>query len=422
MARMRENAMYQVGGNILFALTQAGLMMVLARLGGPKAVGTFSYALALVNPVMLFFNLGLRNLVSTDSTHTFAPQMYQAVRHGAMAVGGLLCVGLAVVLAPGWLAVAVTLAMVVAKMAEAQSELLYGMLQRAEKNMYIAISLALRGVGGLVALGAVFWATRDIFWATMAYAGAWQLVASVYDVRHTRRHAGVGEVADREGYGWGALRPLVLMGLPLGMTVLIINLNTSLPRLVLGHGGDMAGVGYLASMMYALMLGALVVNAVGQVMAPRMAKLFAQGNRAGYLRMMAQGVGISAGMGLLGVGAAALVGGPVLVLLFGPSYAAMGGLFVAVCGVAPFMFASTFLGYAVTATRRLDGYAPTYGAVAVVNALVCLWVIPRWGLEGAVASLYVASWVRNVGDVGLLLYVLNKGQRNTGTEGQGKAV
>ena len=67
-------------GDALYAACQWGLLMVLARLGTPEMVGQFALALAVTAPVIIFSNLGLRPLQSTDACHQFAFGDYLTLR------------------------------------------------------------------------------------------------------------------------------------------------------------------------------------------------------------------------------------------------------------------------------------------------------------------------------------------------------
>ena len=68
--RMRTNVRWNVLGNVSYALGQWLQLVILARMGGPAAVGAYAFALALTAPVMMFASLCLRFLRFSGSPST----------------------------------------------------------------------------------------------------------------------------------------------------------------------------------------------------------------------------------------------------------------------------------------------------------------------------------------------------------------
>jgi O-antigen/teichoic acid export membrane protein len=66
LRRFWSHAGVMAAGQGVYALSQWGVLVVLARLAGPEALGCFALALAVTAPVMLPSNLALRSALVTD--------------------------------------------------------------------------------------------------------------------------------------------------------------------------------------------------------------------------------------------------------------------------------------------------------------------------------------------------------------------
>ncbi|MGH2687920.1 MAG: lipopolysaccharide biosynthesis protein, partial [Actinomycetota bacterium] len=133
---MRE-AGRSLGGNVVWTLSgyaaslacQAGILLTLARRGGPEQLGQFALGLAVAAPVVLFANLGLRRVQATDtgSRYRFADYFGLRLLTSAVAAGGVSV--LAVTTGVGPDTGAVIAAMGVAKAVEAAADVACGLFQ-----------------------------------------------------------------------------------------------------------------------------------------------------------------------------------------------------------------------------------------------------------------------------------------------------
>ncbi|HMW55726.1 MAG TPA: lipopolysaccharide biosynthesis protein, partial [Accumulibacter sp.] len=77
---LRKNFSWSLVGNIVYALCQWMMLIIIARLGNARDVGIYSLALAISAPVMLFLGMNLRVAIATDQKHQFNIQDYLALR------------------------------------------------------------------------------------------------------------------------------------------------------------------------------------------------------------------------------------------------------------------------------------------------------------------------------------------------------
>lgn len=414
---LRRNMAWTLAGNVTYAGCQWAQLMVLARLVTPDMVGHFSLALAVTAPVILFCNLQLRAVQATDATRRYLFGHYLALRLLTTALALLVIAGLSV--AGGFEGPAAVLlpAVAAAKGFESVSDVVYGLLQQREHMGPIARSMAARGLLSVTALGGVVYLTGSVAWGVAAMAAAWGAVLAAYDLPNARRalHAeGAGGGALTPVWDASALRRLARLALPLGLVMMLISLNTNIPRYFVEHALGAARLGVFAAMASLMLAGSTLVQALGQAASPRLAKHFAEGNMRAFKGLLWRLCGLGACAGAGGVLAAVAAGGPLLTLLYGPAYAADTGAFVWLMAAAAVGYVASCLGYAMTAARRFRVQVPLFFAVGAVTAGACAALVPAWGLTGAAWAMGAAALAQGAGALWVTVQAVTDVSRREG--------
>src|SRR5256885_11268229 len=129
---LKRNVAWALAGNLGYSACQWGVLVCIAKLGTAADVGRFALGLALTAPVITLTSLNLRLLQSTDARSDHPFNVYLSVR----LIGTVL--GLAAIavmaLAVGYRGDLLYLILVVAfaKAFEAVSDVVFGLLQKAE--------------------------------------------------------------------------------------------------------------------------------------------------------------------------------------------------------------------------------------------------------------------------------------------------
>ena len=66
-----RNISWTLVGNLVYAASQWGMLILLARLATPQIVGQYALALAVSAPVFMALNLQLRGVQATDAAQDF---------------------------------------------------------------------------------------------------------------------------------------------------------------------------------------------------------------------------------------------------------------------------------------------------------------------------------------------------------------
>lgn len=367
-------------------------------------VGRFSLGLAIGAPVMMLTNLQLRGVQATDARRQYRFGHYLALRLVMTTVAVAVIALIACLAGYPFETAAVVLIVGAAKASESLSDVYHGLLQQNERMARIAKSLMIKGPISLIATAWTLWATGSLVLAAGALAVAKTAVMVAYDTRSARTVAHDGFAPSWE---FSRLLSLARLALPLGVVMMLISLNTNVPRYFLESGWGERELGFFSAMAYLQVAGTAVVGALGQSASPRLARFHAAGDHDAFKRLLVRLCLIGIGLGAAGVLVAALLGAPVLALLYRPDYAEHAGVLVWLMGAAGLGYVSSFFGYAMTAARRFAVQLPLFGLVVLVCSLSCALLVPAYGLYGAAWSLMLASGVSLLGSGGVVVRVLS---------------
>lgn len=409
MTRRRSagrNFAWTLSAGLVYAFAQWGVLVLFARLGTVERVGELALGLAITAPVMLMARMQLRALQATDARGSYGFEHYLGLM-GLNVLGGvLLCGAISVVAGYSARVGQVVVLLAVAKGFEALSDVFYGALQRAERLVLIARSIIAKSVLSLVLVALALWLTGSSAVAAAALGLSWAVVLFVFDVPTYRRESG-GERPWRRLWQppWRAqgVRLWSLLGLAyaLGITSLLGSLRPNVPRYLLEAHAGQAELGVYAALAYFSALGGRVVQALGQVLTPRLGRYHAAGDARRYGRACLGFVGGAALVGLCAIAGAALLGRQVLTLFYGAAYAGNLGLFVWLMGAAALEYMGVSLQAALTAARELKAQMGMLVFSVVVVALASWWWVPRAGPVGAAWALSL-GWLAELSCSGWL--------------------
>jgi O-antigen/teichoic acid export membrane protein len=395
---LRKNFYWTFAGNAVYAGCQWAMLMALAKLCRPEQVGLFALGLATTAPILMLTNLQLRAVQATDARdeHPFAE--YLALRLLGTALALLVAIVVAFAVGRDPLGIAVIIAVAVAKGVESISDIVYGLFQSRESLDLMATSMLIKGPLSLAALACLVWLSRGVLIGTLGLVAAWTLVLFAYDLPLAAKVLG----------GWKFLRPVFRAGtslrllrtaLPLGLVMMIVSLTNNVPRYFVERDLGARDLGFFAALSAVTAAGVTVVGALGQSATPRMARLFANGDRAGFVRLVLRLAGVGGLLALAGVAVAALAGEPLLRLIYTAEYASHARTFLVINLAAGIGYVASFLGYAITAARQFVAQTPLSLAVGASTALSAWWLVPRLGIVGAAWATGCGMAVQLLGEI-----------------------
>lgn len=401
---LRRNFSWTLLGNVTYAACQWGMLVVLAKFGSPEMVGQFALGLAVTAPVILFASLALRSVQVTDARHQYLFGDYLGLRLITTVLALLVILGLTFMAGYRRETALVVVMVGVAKAIESVSDIFYGLLQRHERMDLIATSMLLKGPLSLAALSIGVYLTGSVLGGVLGLTAAWALILVGYDMPVSAMIFNPGQGSTVRGAEWTltALRPrwkaktlgqLAWLTFPLGLSLMLLSLNANIPRYFIERYWGERELGIFAALAQLMVVGGMVVNALGQSASPRLARYHSEKSKSAFLSLLLKLIGIGGLLGITGVLVVLIAGREVLTFLYRAEYADHVDAFVWVMVAAGLWYIASMIGYAATASRRIYYQPFALGGVIAASFLVCYGLVGTHGLWGAAISMVAASVV-----------------------------
>ncbi len=417
---LRTNFSWTLVGNIVYAASQWGMLMVLAKLGSPEMVGQFILGLAVTAPVIMFSNLHLRAVQFTDVKQEYLFGDYLSLRLLTTSFAVIAIVSIALSAGYRWETCLVVIIIGLAKAVESISDVFYGLIQQHERMDRLAISVMIKGLLSLFFLSIGVYLTHSVLWGSLGLLIAWTIVLASYDIRsgvlilHDSQKSleitskPMGWTLIKPQWQWEKLRKLVWLTLPLGFVMMLISLNTNIPRYFIERYLGERELGFFAAISYLIVATDMVVNALGQSASQRLAQYYAAGNGKDFCVLLIKFVVIGFIMGVLGILVVLIFGKEILNIFYKPEYAKYLDVLVLLMVTALISNLSSFLGYGMTAARCFSVQMPLFLVVTSTSAIFCIWLIPSMGLYGAAISIMIVAIVQAVLSFGVIIFALRQ--------------
>jgi O-antigen/teichoic acid export membrane protein len=424
---LRQNFSWTFAGNIIYAASQWGMLVVLAKLGSPEMVGQFTLGLAVTAPVIMFGNLQLRQIQITDVKQQYVFGDYLGLRLICLGLSLLTIAIITIVAGYRWEVCLVILTIGLSKAIESISDVFHGLFQFHERMDRIAISLSIKGPLSLLMLAIGVYSTGTVLGGAIGLTATWALVLLCYDIPRglailkTAASAHSDDAAEtstprRQNLAYWlqprfditVLRNLVTLSLPLGLVMMLISLNANVPRYFIEHYLGERELGIFSALSYLMIAGGIVVSALGQSASPRLAKYYAAGNSKEYKSLLVKTLLIGLLLGGVSSLVAAIAGKQILTILYRPEYAQQVYLFVLLMVAAGIGYVASFMGYGMTAAQYFRVQMPLFTITTGISAAICFWLVPTQGSIGAAIALIIGSIAQALLSLGVIFHALNK--------------
>jgi O-antigen/teichoic acid export membrane protein len=395
---MRRNIAWTATANIIYAFFQWGVLVAIARLGSSTMLGQFALGLAITAPVVILGNLQLRNIQATDADGQFEFGHYFALRLISVVISLSICVTIIAVAGYEIQTTKIILAIAFSKTIESLSDVAYGLLQKHERLDLIATSLLMRGPASLISIAMGLWLFGDLLWAVFGLTASWIAILLIHDFPNavrTMKHYEAKSIRPK----WNSKRLFALVRLtaPSGLAAGIGSLVPNIPKYFI-HGvlGENF-LGIFAALAYFNAAGITVINAMGQVASPRLARYFVLGRIKDFRLLLFKFIFSAVGIGFLGVFVAVVIGKPLLSTIYGEKYAAYSKTFTLLMISAGVSYVCWFFNTSMIAMRRLFYQLVIYSLVAITTGISCYFLIPIGGLKGAAGAAIIGGVIQLAG-------------------------
>jgi O-antigen/teichoic acid export membrane protein len=390
--RMRTNVRWNLVGNVVYALGQCLQLVILARMGGPAAVGAYAFALALTGPVMMFASMSLRFMHASDARgmYVFREYLYlRCITTVAAVFVVMIFAGVSGVSHEFW---SVLLPVCCMRAADALSDIYYGVWQGHERMSVIAWAMMLNSVSSVAFMTAGVALGGGVPGA--AVGSALGSCAALLFVRVRTASDSEVQRAVTSGSGpiaWRRVLRLSVEAAPLGFILLLSSLQQNVPRFFVQRFAGEAALGLFAAASQLTTAAEIVGGALAGAAGPRLARLFANGEIGSFRNLTSKLAAIGLALGAVGVLLSLLAGRWFLVHLYRPEFASGTRMLVVLSAAAGMVLVTSFLGYALTSARVITVQPVLLMITLTVLVMCCVLVVPRYGGDGAAWALVAAS-------------------------------
>ncbi len=400
---------WMLAGNAVYAGGQFATLMLLAKLLRPEMVGQYALGLAVVYPVMMFANLQLRAVITSDLREQTPFGYYLGLRLLTTSLGLAAVLLLTQLLRYGRELTTVVLMVGLAYSIETISDVYYARLQLHDRMAEISKSMIARASLSVLALSVATYITRSLLWGITGIVIARVTILLGYDI--CRRTHGLRtpacwlsrgqELTPR--FNLTVQRKLVWLSLPLGIVVLLGCLNASIPNFLIKHALGDRDVGIFAVLGFLVSVGNMAVVSLGQSAFTRLAASYANADFAAFALLIGRLLAFGAAIGAGGMLISELAGREILTLLFRPEYAQRADLLTWIMAAGGVLFMAQFLGFGMTAAKFYHSQVVVNVLANLILFLACYSLIGRRGLLGAILAMLIAATVQLAGSIVILV-------------------
>jgi O-antigen/teichoic acid export membrane protein len=374
-----NDASWLLGANVLRNLGLIVILVFLARLTTPEVVGRYALALAITTPVFTFAQLGIKGIYLTIATrHRLVA--YSTLLIASTMVAVLISLVLAVTFFPQGVLTVLIVALI--KVADSFAELFTAPLQLAGSTRTVFLAGAVTAILGSMATLSALVMTGSLDASLVALlvvsAAATLLILVIPALRGSSEATNLSHGVLLE---W---RPLLLAGVPMGLTNSVLALVVALPQYFLAPLHGQASVGIFAVLMYLLAVADIFTGTLTQAWIPSARRaVAAAATRVAFVR----GVLLTAGRWTLIFvplsAAGLLIGAVLLPVMFGAEYALDTQRAIALA-IAVLVLPLAHFGSTAVVVRNLYTHSVIASVIAAtVVALASAMLVPPFGILGA---------------------------------------
>lgn len=410
---LRSPLNHAIGGQIAHTLGQLAVLTSISHLQGVTSVGAFGVAMSLVTPVFILSNMGLRTAQAIDQEEAFSFADYAGFRIVTTGVALLVCGLLGLVLARDPTVLPIVLLFALAKCFDAASSLSHGTFLRHERVDLVFRSFLYRSVFTAILFFLLLWSGLPLWAAFTAQLVVWATVALCLDLpsawRLNSSHPSHIHITR------GLLSSIGRRSFPIGGTGFLIGLQPALLRLFIESQFGLAALGVFTNISAVFQAGALVSNAIRQVLAARFSKMRLRADFSGMSHTILKMLTLILLASTLGIAIVYQFGAPLLRLAFGADTAQHQALFLILTIALAFRMLNAVTGSLNHAFGRAVSLFVRESLYVVALIALSWLIIPRSGVVGAGMVILVISMVRFLADG--LAFALTQPRRHREREG-----
>lgn len=382
-----KNFSWSFIGNIIYALSQWILIVVIAQLGSPYDAGLYSLGLAISAPLIMFINFNFGSLQSTDLSSKYGFNTFKIIR--VLAILFFLIIFFIIVIFSNYSIEIILILFLIAfsKIIESFSGLYYGLFQYNERLDIVSKSIITRGVIGTLFFGIGYYIFQDLKFALIFMILIWILNLILYDVKNSKEFL---RDSSKKIHTYNIMN-LLKIGIPLGLIAGISSLKVNIPRIVIENHLSLQELGYFTVIFYLVLVIGKFVISISSAVLPRMASLYKEGNKKVFLKIFYFIILFIAVFSLLIILISYNFGSELLGFAYGKEYSEYNYLLVLIMFYGLFNYLGVAFEIALNAMKIYNFRLFIEIATTLIIIGSSLYFIPQIGLNGAALSLVISA-------------------------------
>jgi O-antigen/teichoic acid export membrane protein len=403
---------WTLAGSLVYSGSQWAIIVLLAKLGTPAMVGQYAFAAAIAYPVSLIANLQLRAVFINDHEGRYPFRRMLATRYLLAAFAWFVLLLTCAFTFSNTHATALLLLVGTSMLVDSLSESYFSLLQKSERMDRIARSMISRSFLSLSMAAVALYFTHRLLYAVCGILLGRLMVLIFYDTAtETFRITQISrEETPTSGAFLERFRPLwnlrsqwgmIWVALPLGGVSVLSSLYLNIPRYMIEHYLGPRELGIYSALNYIPYAALVFASALGYVSYARLSRMYFEWDIRGFKLLLGKMMLIALSLGVSGFLMSAIIGRPILRILYRPEYAEHVDLLLWLVATAGVSCLATCVGVAMTAASQFRPQIPLFLTISAVSVTTAFLLVPRFGLYGAaiaaMASLIVqvigSSWI-----------------------------
>ncbi|MCH4388449.1 oligosaccharide flippase family protein [Staphylococcus haemolyticus] len=399
-----KNLSYTFLGNVFFSFVKWLILILTVRLTTPEQVGSYTYAVALTTPIMLFANMRIRLRYVVEDDISF--KNLHTLRNILNVLSLIIIVIIGMSLHKEYLIFMILVACT--KILDLQSELYYAILHKKQNFKYISLLQIGKSLIIIVPFAITIFIFKSVLIGLIIQIVAQFVWLILFESKVTKLISKNNEVSLNKKL----IFYIFLAGLPLGIVQLLNSYNILIPRYVIENILDVKLVGVFASISYLLTIIDLFMNAISQNIIVRIKNaILNKDYNTLYKYTNSYLLITSLIMGLISIIPIYLLKDIIIGVIYGSYYQNYSNIFVIIAISIIFNFQSWIFDTTLMAFKvyKLQLIASIINFIVSIFSSIVL--IKSYGLMGAAISVVIINFSQSIIKYLICMYSIYRDRR-----------
>ena len=381
--KIRQSMIFNTIGSLVYYACQWLMTILVARMSGYVEAGIFSIAMSVTASPAIVGLFNVRSFQVSDVENQFSNEIYIQSRLYTITLSFIICI---VMVLLGGYDIEKTidiLVYMIYKITEGIADVYYGVEQKKERMDYAGISLAIRGIGTVIAFGLILETTNSLLLSLIAISIVSFSVILLYDRRIVKKwEKCVGEKIDN-----GKVIELLRICFPLAIVAFLNNLSLNIPRIYLEKYYGAEVMGFYASVSSPTLVVPLAATTILAPLIPELALLFKEKKKPLFFDTIKKLLVMVVILSVICLVGAAIFGHWGLVMLFTESIEPYTYLFVPIIGTAILIAVNTSLFSICTLMREIKSQYFVGVIGIIMSYFLSITLVRKFSMMGVVYAL-----------------------------------